>query len=445
VNADSAPTPLRQLSKTHQAARRVHLLREVDERRHLRANVSRVAVAAATLVAIAALAAVVASQRGSDVASAAEIRAKLAQAADSGVSIRGEYAVQSRNPGPRPPRIHGCVNCAPGVPSPTRFVIGVDGSFMSVALPVTGNNRERTASYDTAYDAKTGVETLGPFGDAAAGRPLYLRTFDLDPADIAFAPEALLAARVNRAVMSHDPHIRNTNLNGREAWELSTTFTPGESSYDAYGARLDVVVDRETGVVLRVTQYAYDPDRWTSIETLEHFEIGTPTTPSDFVLPKPADAIERAHDYGFRRVKPSEAAAAVGYRPLLPTNTFGQQLVDFAVAKVSTYPFPGIPERNDVVSARYGRGANAITVSMYRGPVRDLPEIGGGRTIHLAKGALAGDLTNLTTDPFGAARFTAFHAPSAKRWDLNARGLLIAINASTPAQARAVASSLRAQ
>lgn len=224
-------------------------------------------------------------------------------------------------------------------------------------------------------------------------------------------------------------------FDSRAAWKATAAFQPGESVYDLYGARVDVVVDQETGLVLQVTQYVYDPNRWTSIATVRDLEIGGSTSEIDFTVPKPANADEHFHDFRFRRVSVDAARAAIGYQPLLPADTGDRPLTDFAVARTTEYPFPGLPPRRNVASARYGTGAASITVSTYRGGVSDLTLLlpaAESETVELTEGPLAGSLAYVTTPSLSAAVFAAF-----------ADGLLVRITAPTTEEALATAKSLR--
>ena len=310
---------------------------------------------------------------------------------------------------------------------PSGFVIGADGSYSSVTIPSVA-----ASGYDIAYDATTGIETWlisGPRG------PIYLRGSSLDPAFFdRYAPEGQLAAWVHRALSDRNPPVQEVTFAGRPAWKLTASFKPGEFFYETH-ARVDVVVDRETGLVLQVVQYAYDPDRWTSIASVRNLRIGEPTSASEFTLPKPPGAVERRHDYGFRRVPVAAADETIGYRPLLPTNTLGRSLSDFAVAKTSRFPFPGIPVRRDIASARYGRGAGIVTVSTYRGPRTDLTSLFGGEyaeTVHPTDGPLVGSVAFISTSRLGGAVLAAF-----------ADGLLVRITAPARMDALTIANSLR--
>lgn len=433
-----SPPPLRELEPARRRQLQRYLVGEIARMRpgpgptlpspSRGRGMRRASIAAAAVLVLAVVAGVIGSRGRTDTASAAEVRSKLAEGLRLAESIRGEYSVRTRDPGSPPPGVRAASNATPQPRQPSRFVIGPDGSYSSVA--VAGG---AASGSDLAYDATTGIETwLIP----GSNGPVYLRGSNLDPAFFTrYAPEAQLAAWVHGALADRNPAVHEVTFAGRSAWKLTATFKPGEDFYDSYGARVDAVVDRETGLVLRVVQYAYDPTRWTSIASVRKLAIGEQTSASDFVLPKPRGVIERRHDYGFRRVPVAAAVATIGYRPLLPTNTLGRSLNDFAVAKTSTFPFPGIPTRRNIASARFGRGASIVTVSTYRGPRTDLPSLFGGEyseTVHPTAGPLLGSVAFVSTSRLGGAVFAAF-----------VDGLLVQITAPSADEALAIANSLR--
>lgn len=434
MRADYSPPPTRRLPTDRLEQRRQHLLAEIATNRParswpgmpLRGNLARRALAfAAALVIVGAIVGIVFTRGGTGTASAAEVRAKLAEGLRFRQSFRGEFSVRTQSPGPRPRGFAGCQNCTPGIPLPSRFVIGTDGSYSSVTLPLDAKKRD-----DIAYNAATGVETRF-FG-------IYIRAFNLDPAAVTYAPEAQLGAWVQGALADRDPNIKDTTYEGRPAWELTVTFIPGQ--YLVPLVRVDVVVDQQTGLVLQVTRYAYDTERWTSIESVHDLEFGAPTSAADFTVPKPAGTREIVWDVKFRRVPVAVAAAIVGYPPLLPTNTLGRARSDFAVAK-TTYlapPKSGSPALHDVVSARYGDGPDSITVSSRRGRLNELLtntglEGSSARPLKLTRGPFVGDYAYVSTDPLRSARFAAYH-----------HGLLVQITAPSANDAITVAESLQA-
>ncbi len=438
MSANYSPPPKRQLPPDRLEQRKQHLLTEIArDHRTFRwpANTPtppagrRALVAVAALIVVAVAIGVVVTRGGTGTASAAEVRAKLADGLHLRQSIRGEFSVRTQPPGPRPRGVHGCQNCTPIIPQPSKFVIGTDGSYSSLTLPLDAKRQ-----HDIAYDAKTGTETSF---DSGSFSELYIRSVNLDPASQTYGPEAQLGAWVQGALADRDPHVKNTRFEGRAAWELTVTFTPGEQLYDAYGVRVDVVVDQETGLVLEVTQYAYSTERWTSIESVRDLKIGEPTGTVDFTVPKPAGVREIVHDFKFRRVPIAAAAAIVGYQPLLPTDTLGRTRSDFAVAKTTNFaPLPGlIPSFHDMVSARYANGPDSLTISTRRGRLDELltnTVLGSARPLELTRGPLAGDDAYVSTDPLRRGVLAAFH-----------RGLVVQISAPSPRDAIRVAESLR--
>ncbi len=437
MSADFSPPQPRQLPAARLAQLEQHLLREIAASDRglparaiasLRRSSRRVALGSAVVATLTAavVVTVVVTTAGTGTASAAEVRAKLAEGLRFSQSVRGEFSVRTQNPGQRPRGFAGCANCTPGIPLPSRFVIGTDGSYSSVTLPLDAKQRN-----DVAYNAATGVETRF-FG-------IYIRAFNLDPASVTYGPEGQLGAWVQGALTARDPEIKNTTYEGRPAWELTVTFIPGQQLADGYGVRVDVVVDRQTGLVLQVTQYAYDTERWTSIESVHDLEIGAPTSAAEFTVPKPAGSREIVWDVKFRRVPIAAATAIVGYSPLLPTNTLGRARSDFAVAKTTNLLPPefGSPAVHDVVSARYGDGPNSITVSTRRGRLNELltnTGLAGGsaRQLKLTRGPFVGDYAYVSTDPLRAAFFASFH-----------RGLIVQISAPSAQDAITVAESMR--
>ena len=291
-------------------------------------------VATAATVMVVVGVAVLGTHWGATKASAAQVRASLTQGLSAPRNIRGEFSVQTRPALPRPKPAHGCSNCKPPLPVPSAFVLGTDGSYSSRSL-APSTQFPASAAYDATADVMTQIGRLG-------GGLLYVRTTGNNPAYTSFRPESQLASWVLYALDSGDSHVSSTHSEGRDAWALTLDFAPGDDYYDTYGARVDVVVDKETGLLLKLTQYENDPSYWTSIETIHDLELDMPTSSADFALPIPANARVVRHDQGFEPVTRQQAAAIVGYAPLLPVDTGGRPLTRLAAAKKSTIAFlPG--------------------------------------------------------------------------------------------------------
>ena len=311
-------------------------------------------------------------------------------------------------------------------------MVGADGSYASITMPPSPKR-------DIAFDAKTGVETSFLNG-VLIGVRFYVRATNVDPAAPVVTPEGRLATWVQRALARSDPKVKNASFEGRPAWKLTLDFKSGHPLSDEYGARVEIVVDRATGLVLQVTQYAFTPGRWTSIETINDLKVGRQTTAADFTIKPPTGVKTVSHDYGFRRVSVDQVPQLAGYPALLPTETRGRPLADLAVARASTDRYaslrPGAPVRRSVVSARYGPPTDSITVSTYRGATTDLMLLvqdTGAETVHLT-GALASAAAFVSTSSLDAGRVAAFHD-----------GLLIVVTAPTPDEAVDAANSLQSR
>ena len=212
MSESHTPTPMRAIPGERLAQLRQHLVTEAERTGRPRRPARRLLFVAAAAAAVVAAVGVVATLTGSDTASAAEIRAKIAAGQSTPLTISGTYSVRSRDPGRRPRSWHGCLNCRPIVPVPSRFVVGADGSYASIAMPPSAKRRS-----DIAFDAKTGVETSFLSG-VLIGIRFYVRATNVDPATPVVTPEGRLAAWVQRALARRDPKVKNTSFEGRPAW-----------------------------------------------------------------------------------------------------------------------------------------------------------------------------------------------------------------------------------
>lgn len=447
MTRDYSPPPIREFRPVRLAQLKRYLLDEIRTRDMVHAPVRnglwrlRYGLASRSVVAAIAIGLLVVSvglltnRIGTETASAADVQRTIAAGLLTPRTISGTLSVRTRDPGTPPSGQPGCVNCRPIVSVPSKFVIGRDGSYSSITVPASATRRN-----DIAFNASTGVETSLLTGYLVGVR-LYVRATNVDPASPPYSPEARLASWVQRALAARNPRVKNTAFGGRSAWRLTVDFKPGEHLYEEYGARVVIVVDRETGLILQVTQFAFSPDRWTSIETVKDLKIDDPATDQSFSIVRPSGVKEVAHDYGFRRVTREAAAAIVGYKPLLPTNTLGLTLSDLAVAKSTSSRFASVsataPKGHDVVSARYGNGLGSFTVTTRRGTQSDLAELLGlgglsTETIDLT-GELAGDDALVSTSIVEPGMLVAFHD-----------GLIVLVSALSPNDAVRVARSLKA-
>ena len=104
--------PMRELHPDRIAQRKQHLLGEIQTP----ASVPRVsprALLAAAALAVAAVGVFAVARGGTDTASAAQVRAKIAEGLQFAESVRGEIAIRTQDPGKRPRGVPGCQNCSP--------------------------------------------------------------------------------------------------------------------------------------------------------------------------------------------------------------------------------------------------------------------------------------------------------------------------------------------
>ncbi|HUG75705.1 MAG TPA: hypothetical protein VMM81_08595 [Acidimicrobiia bacterium] len=162
-----------------------------------------------------------------------------------------------------------------------------------------------------------------------------------------------------------DAPVTDTVEGGRDAWRLVTPVVPNKlAGPGGSGDQLEVVVDRESGFPLRITETL--EGRFLTEIRLSALVADEPVDPSAFVLEFPAGTDVFHQDAGFGRVTLDQAAALVGYRPILPTEV----PVGFELAEVTAAPQGGgtgnegmNPPAAGVVSVAYRRGFDRIVVT----------------------------------------------------------------------------------
>ncbi len=287
---------------------------------------------------------------------ASVVRSRVAGALASLDSLRGEIALECAiNFGPcAPPEAGGgrttvrwsFVTTAAG----DERITGI-GDTDDLALSSAGATLRQITSFG---EGTQGYEAVGlPAGppDFNAGRsPLrrelgsVVRAFVTDTADVP---------------------VTDTIEQGRDAWLLVTPVQvnklagPGGS-----GDQLEVVVDRQSGFPLRITESL--EGRFLHEIRLSGLVADEPVDPDTFVLDFPPGVDVFTQDFGFDRVTLDEAASVAGYRPVLPTNL----PAGFELAEITAAPEGGgtgaegmNPLAAGVVSVAYRRGFDRIVVS----------------------------------------------------------------------------------
>jgi hypothetical protein len=286
--------------------------------------------AAATLAAAAIVALVV--PRGSDVASAAQVRDAIADALASAGRVSGVF-----------------VNREAGGENRWSFVLDSSGSFRITGL---GKNNPT----DLAYDSKTNVESWSDLG-------LFVRRTGLAPgwpdsSAAGWVVQRGLGSVVAALAASPDADVEEVDYAGRAAWQLRTpTGNPGEERV--------ITVDKGTGIPVRDARLrnGRPAGEW----RIEQLQVDNDPAGMSFTLQRKPDQQPTAYDMGFRRASPDEIAGMVGYDVSVPSWVpDGYELDETAFARSSRptgdEQHQNPPSRN-VVSLRYRRGLDELVIT----------------------------------------------------------------------------------
>lgn len=376
--------------------------RRAEERRARRARRNRIRWTARTafVAAAAALAALVVGlprdAGGPEIATAAEIKAKVAAALSSADSIGGELVVRGAS---------------------YRNAYGWERRRWTFALTASGDFRftHDGGSSDLAYDSSKGIErSVGSISGDTDGA-LERRGVAPGPPDPGPSESFLqrdFGAVVRALLAADDPRVTETTYDGREVWKLDVDATPNAIVPELSGDHFELTVDKETGFPLRVVELKNG--EFLDEIRIEDVEIDPELTEADFRVHFPPGTEIARTDDGFRRVGLDEVEAVVGYAPLLPEQVpDGYELAEVAVAKEAppTGVEGGNPISANVVSLGYRRGLDRFVVTtrlrhvpgfqdIWDDPLgtgegfRDDPE-----RIHLTAGALDGVQVELLIAP----------------------------------------------
>lgn len=329
MNEKELGVALRELEvPDHRANFEEDLRRKLQQRR----RPPRWAIAAAAALVLASIVALVVP-RGSDVASAAEVREAISEALRSAHTITGVFVNQEQ---------------AGGGENRWRFEFRSSGSFRITGL---GKNNPTDLEYDPGLNTEA-------YSDAG----LFVWRVGLAPG----WPDAAPAGWVFRrdlgsvvAALAADPEakVQEVEYGGRSAWMLRTpSGNPGEER--------EITVDRETGIPVRDRRLRNG--RFAGEWRIEDLQVD-PGRQETFRLQPRKDQEQTRYDMGFERTSLGRAATVVGYEPLVPAwLPPGFELAEVAVAR-SSRPTgdeqrQNPPSRN-VVSIRYARGLDQIVVT----------------------------------------------------------------------------------
>jgi hypothetical protein len=342
-------------------------LAEERRRRRIRRNRIRWTTRTAFVAVAAALAALAVGlprdAGGPEIATAAEIKAKVAVALSSARSVGGELVVRGAS---------------------YENAYGWDRRRWAFAFTAEGDFRltHDGGSSDLAYDASKGIErSLGSVsGDTGGARErtgIAPGPPDHGPADSFLQRD--FGAVVRALLAASDPDVTETTYEGRAAWKLDIAATPNAIVPELSGDHFEITVDKETGFPLRVVETK--DGKFLDEIRIEDMEIDRKLTASDFTIRFPPGANVDRTDDGFRRVRLDQIESIVGYSPLVPADVpDGYNLAEIAVAKDVTYPTGsegGNPPSVNVVSLAYRRGLDRfiVTTRLSRVPAPGEPQL----------------------------------------------------------------------
>ena len=286
--------------------------------------------------------------------SATEVRTRVSTALSSLRSLSGEVTVECAVP------FGACAPPGAGGRTALRW------NFTTTAAGderITGIGRRDDVSYSAArreqrvvsdefgLEARV-VTNLPPGPPDIAARPSVLRR------DVASVVRAFLAT-------TGDVPVTEVTEQGRPAWRLVASVAPNPlAGPGGSGDQLEVVVDRESGFPLRITETL--AGEFLREVRLSDLEVDGPVDPDMFVLDLPAGVETVRRDAGFRSVPLAEVETAVGYRPVLPGDVPpGYELAEVTVAAQAqpTGTEGGNPPSRRIVSVAYRRGFDRIVVT----------------------------------------------------------------------------------
>lgn len=209
-----------------------------------------------------------------------------------------------------------------------------------------------------------------------------------------------------------DAEVEEITHDGRPAWKVSLDVT--ETRFAESPDHLDIVVDRETGFPVDVTESR--DGAFLKQTTVTDLILNRQLPADRFRLQFPAgDQLIRLDrvDAGFRGVDPAQARQVTGYPPLVPASIpagFEGPIVAVAErSSVSTGDEGMNPPTVDATDVTYRRGLDRLVVNVYRtgpDPSAWTDPISGGEStvesptsVRLNSGFLVGEDANVVVEP----------------------------------------------
>jgi hypothetical protein len=283
---------------------------------------------------------------GPEVATAAEIKAKVRAALATAKNLSGLLVVDGPDKG--------------------------DEARFSYVLTDRGDFRllGRDRASDRAYDATTGVERF--YSTLEDGTKFAVESTGLapgppDPHPSDWALPRDFGAVVRAFLAAKDTRVKEVTYGGRLAWQLDMAVAPNLIVVElgVSADHLSITVDQQTGIPVKIVETLQG--RFLSESWIEKLAVDRDLPPGTFTLDFPPGWKVEHHDFGFHRVPLARVDSIVGYAPLVPAwIPEGYELAEIAVARESGYPTGvegGNPASEGVVSLSYRRGLDQFIVT----------------------------------------------------------------------------------
>jgi hypothetical protein len=281
---------------------------------------------------------------GTQVASAAVVKAHVRSSLEALRSLSGVIVADGT---------------AQGEPRRWRFALDATGDFR-LEGPSPGEW--------IAYDASTGVVRSAQRSASMGGDTLfYAERSGVAPGAPDQGPPTWLlpdelGAYVRALFAAGDARVQEIRFDGRPAWRVDVPTVPNRLVPSFSGDRLEVTVDRETGIPVRVVE----SKAGATLRELRIEQLAVDgALPGDTFRPSfPAGAEVMRSDDGFHRVALGDVSGTVGYAPLVPALVpDGFALAEVAVATEAAPTGAGNPPSRMVVSLAYRRGLDRFVVT----------------------------------------------------------------------------------
>jgi hypothetical protein len=265
-----------------------------------------------------------------------------------------------------------------------------------------------------AYDAGSGVARSAQRSASLGGDTLFYaeRTGIAPGAPDQGPPTWLLpdelGAYVRALLAAGDARVHEIAYEGRPAWRVDVATLPSAVVPALSGDRLEVTVDRRTGIPVHVVE----SKRGAVLHELRIERLSVDGALPDFQPSFPPGAEVMQSDDGFRRVALGDVALAVGDAPLVPARVpDGFRLAEVAVAAEAAPTGAGRanPPSRNVVSLAYRRGLDRVVVTTRQAGdgrwtdpfASDAGFVDHAEPVAIDAGALAGAVGQVVLTPHG--------------------------------------------